>query len=190
MRKPSGQERAPSGPGWDDAAANSLAGGIAAGVEVYDRRRHLPRLLPVGPAELTDDSTAARRRIVARLACALRAERNRGRAGHWTYDLNRHIGLSQAYAAERRRLDPSAAVGGPPALAAAVEKPRPPPMKRRRFETSRGTVIRRGDGAVGRDPSSWRAPSAPRRSWERPSDSRRPGPISRGIRPEKGRNGS
>ena len=72
--------------------------------EPYDRLRHLPRVLPVGPAELADQSIAARRRIVARLARALRAERNRGRAGHWTYDLNRHVALAQAYAAERRHL--------------------------------------------------------------------------------------
>ena len=44
---------------------------------------------------------ATRRAILTRLARALRAERNRGRAGHWTYDLNRHIALKQAYAAER-----------------------------------------------------------------------------------------
>ncbi len=77
--------------------------------EPYDRLRHLPRVLPVGPAELADESVAARRKIVARLARALRAERNRGRAGHWTYDLNRHIALAQAYTAERRLLRREAA---------------------------------------------------------------------------------
>jgi len=56
------------------------------------------------PSELVDFSPAARRAIVARLAWALRSERTRGRAGHWTDDLNRHIGLAQAYAAERRQL--------------------------------------------------------------------------------------
>jgi hypothetical protein len=75
----------------------------------YDRDRHLPRVLPVSPADLADDSPAARRRIVARLARALRAERIRGRAGHWTYDLDRHIALAQAYAAERRHLSRDAA---------------------------------------------------------------------------------
>ena len=85
-------------------ARRAIDGVVAAGVEAYDRDRHLPRLLPVTPEEVADDSPEARRRIVARLARALRAERNRGRAGHWTYDLNRHIGLRQAYAAERRRL--------------------------------------------------------------------------------------
>jgi hypothetical protein len=37
---------------------------------------------------------------VALLARELRAERALGRAGHWTYDINRHIGLMQAYKAE------------------------------------------------------------------------------------------
>ena len=73
---------------------------VATGRELYERERHLPRCLPVGPDEIAD-----RRRILARLARALRSERSRGRGGHWTYDLNRHIALSQAYAAERRDLD-------------------------------------------------------------------------------------
>ncbi|MEX0853394.1 MAG: DUF6477 family protein [Bauldia sp.] len=105
--------------GLGDAAAGALEAVIRAGTEAYDRRRHLPRLLPAWPAELTDESIAGRRLIVARLARALRAERSRGRAGHWTYDLNRHIALSQAYAAERRAL-------GPAAMAAGAEKQRPP----------------------------------------------------------------
>jgi len=75
---------------------------VRGGAETYVRRLHLPRVLPIGPGEIADESPAARRAIVRRLARALRAERNRGRAGHWTYDLNRHIALAQAYAAERR----------------------------------------------------------------------------------------
>jgi hypothetical protein len=78
---------------------------VAAGRDLYERDRHLPRCLPVGPEEVADRSIAGRRRILARLARALRSERSRGRGGHWTYDLNRHIALSQAYAAERRDLD-------------------------------------------------------------------------------------
>jgi hypothetical protein len=77
---------------------------LAAGAELYRRERHLPRLIAITPSELADSSPAADRRIVARLARALRSERTRGRAGHWTYDLNRHIALHQAYAAERGRL--------------------------------------------------------------------------------------
>lgn len=37
-----------------------------------------------------------RGRIVARLTRRLRRERQRGLAGHWSYDLNRHIALKQA----------------------------------------------------------------------------------------------
>lgn len=70
----------------------------------YRRERDLPRVLPVGPDEVADSSLSGRRRILARLASALRAERRLGRAGHWTYDLNRHIALAQAYESERRLL--------------------------------------------------------------------------------------
>jgi hypothetical protein len=87
-----------------EIASRSVGRVVAAGVEAYDRTRHLQRLIPVGPAEIADRSAKARRAILAKLARALRAERNRGRAGHWTYDLNRHIGLVQAYEAERRLL--------------------------------------------------------------------------------------
>lgn len=86
-------------------AAAAIAAVVAVGAEAYVRERHLPRILPVGPEEIADGSVSGQRRIVARLARALRAERNRGRAGHWTYDLNRHIALRQAYLAERGRLD-------------------------------------------------------------------------------------
>ncbi|MCR4282020.1 MAG: DUF6477 family protein [Bauldia sp.] len=85
-------------------AADSVDALVAVGSEAYDRFRHLPRILPMGPEELADVSAGGRRKTLARLARALRAERNRGRAGHWTYDLNRHIALAQAYQAERRLL--------------------------------------------------------------------------------------
>jgi hypothetical protein len=85
-------------------AAESYNRLIARGIEPYDRSRHLPRILPVEPADVADVSPSGRRKILARLARALRAERNRGRAGHWTYDLNRHLALAQAYESERRLL--------------------------------------------------------------------------------------
>jgi hypothetical protein len=77
---------------------------VAQGITHYDRALSLPRVLPVGPDEVADTSDAGRRKIVRRLMRALRAERNRGRAGHWTYDLNRHVALAQAYAAESAAL--------------------------------------------------------------------------------------
>ncbi|WEK52539.1 MAG: hypothetical protein P0Y66_11450 [Candidatus Kaistia colombiensis] len=87
-------------------ARHAVHAAIGAGIALYRRQTCLPRLLPLPPAELADESDAARRRIVARLARALRAERMRGRAGHWTYDLNRHIALHQAYEGERQHLRP------------------------------------------------------------------------------------
>jgi hypothetical protein len=88
----------------ESPAKATLTNLIAAGVEAYDRDRHLPRLIPMEPKDMQDHRPEMRRAILSRLARALRAERNRGRAGHWTYDLNRHIGLRQAYAAERQLL--------------------------------------------------------------------------------------
>ena len=87
-----------------DRAGAAIRATVAAGIEAYRREIHLPRLLPIDPADLNCLDSRAQRAILARLARALRSERNRGRAGHWTYDLNRHIALRQAYAAERRML--------------------------------------------------------------------------------------
>ena len=84
-------------------ASAALDALVERGAEAYDRELHLPRLLPIAPADLADDSPAAAGAIRRRLARALRNERNRGRAGHWTYDLNRHIALAHAYAGELRR---------------------------------------------------------------------------------------
>ena len=64
------------------------------------RERELMRLLPLWPHEIADRSLAGRRRMVAMLRRALRAERKRGLAGHWTYDLSRHAQLIGLYRAE------------------------------------------------------------------------------------------
>ena len=67
----------------------------------YDRRNELPRILPLWPHELDDDSPEGRRRILDKLRRALKAERRRGIAGHWTYDLARHVELLRVYRLER-----------------------------------------------------------------------------------------
>ena len=77
---------------------------VANGCASYERGRMLPRLLPVAPADIIGGEPETTRRILLKLARALRVERARGRAGHWTYDLNRHIGLMQAMKAEQERL--------------------------------------------------------------------------------------
>ena len=86
------------------AAYRAVDSVIANGSACYDRGRMLPRLLPVGPDDISGREPETTRRIVLKLARALRTERARGRAGHWTYDLNRHIGLAQAMKAEQERL--------------------------------------------------------------------------------------
>jgi hypothetical protein len=116
-----------------EMARNSFRALAKAGADAYHRERYLPRLVPIEASRLADPSIELQRCIVATLARALRAERNRGRAGHWTYDLNRHIGLRQAYLAERRLLDErggGASGGG----AAIVRQRRKPPSERRPAE--------------------------------------------------------
>jgi hypothetical protein len=66
----------------------------------------LTRLLPLWPHEVSDCSATGRRRVVALLRRALRAERKRGLAGHWTYDLSRHAQLLALYRAECESLKP------------------------------------------------------------------------------------
>ncbi|WP_281170317.1 DUF6477 family protein [Pleomorphomonas koreensis] len=92
--------------------ASLVADSIDAGVLRYRRQEMLPRLLPVDPADIADDSEECTRKLCLRLLSALRRERGRGRAGHWSYDLNRHIGLLQAYRAERRTLRRRAGTSG------------------------------------------------------------------------------
>ena len=79
-----------------------------------DRRAALGRLLPLWPHELADESPQGRLRVVVRLRKALRAERRRGLAGHWTYDLARHVELLRLYRAEAAAL--SATAGQAPAV--------------------------------------------------------------------------
>ena len=66
----------------------------------YNRTHDLPRLLPLWPHETAIASAGDHLSLIARLRRALRAERRRGIAGHWTYNLARHADLLRAYRAE------------------------------------------------------------------------------------------
>jgi Family of unknown function (DUF6477) len=81
----------------------------AAGAEAYLRSRDLPRLIALWPHELDDQTPEGGLHVLAKLRRALRAERRRALSGHWSYDLNRHLGLLSAYKGElaRLRLGPS-----------------------------------------------------------------------------------
>jgi hypothetical protein len=66
----------------------------------YNRTRDLPRLLPLWPNETLVAEPGAHDALIARLRRALRTERRRGIAGHWTYNLARHADLLRAYRTE------------------------------------------------------------------------------------------
>jgi hypothetical protein len=68
------------------------------------RKRQLQRLLPLWPHEIADTSLAGQRRICQLLARAIRRERQRGVAGHWTYDISRHAALARVLNPELKRL--------------------------------------------------------------------------------------
>jgi len=144
----------------------------------YDRKRDLPRLLLLWPEEIADDSAAARAHIIRRLRRALRQERQRGLAGHWTYDLARHASLLRAYRHEVERHI------GVPAPTAAIPKPM---ASQKSVSLAQRAMAGCGslspDRAACRAPSSWRAGSAPPHSSAPPSGSRGAGPIWRGTRP-------
>ena len=69
----------------------------------YRREKDLPPLIALWPNEIEDKSINGTERVIAKLSAALRAERNRGKSGHWSYDMNRHIALSAALKEEQKR---------------------------------------------------------------------------------------
>ncbi|MEQ1651268.1 MAG: hypothetical protein ABL897_02140 [Hyphomicrobium sp.] len=89
-----------------------------------ERRNELARLLPLWPNDIADLSIAGRRRIIAALERALRAERCRGKAGHWAYDLARHAALIRSWRLERVALHDAT-------LADAHRKAKRPPVGER-----------------------------------------------------------
>jgi hypothetical protein len=83
------------------STAKRMFGPMAeAGAAAYSRARDLPKLIALWPHQLDDHSPDGRRRILMKLRGALRAERRRAQSGHWSYDLNRHLGLLSAYKGE------------------------------------------------------------------------------------------
>ena len=86
-----------------------------------ERGRELGRLVPLWPNEINDTTILGRRRMCRLLMSALRRERQRGIAGHWTYDVSRHAALSKMLRRETndlRRLMPHATM---PAANSGIE---------------------------------------------------------------------
>jgi hypothetical protein len=63
--------------------------------------RSLPHLLAIAEAEIEDRTFLGRVALLAKLKRALRAERARGAARHWSYELARHTALFAVYRRER-----------------------------------------------------------------------------------------
>jgi hypothetical protein len=101
-------------PAPDRAAAKRVFGPmVEAGAAAYLRARDLPKLIALWPHELKDHTPEGHLLVLAKLRRALRAERRRGLAGHWSYDLNRHLGLLSAYKGELATLARSGRVAQP-----------------------------------------------------------------------------
>lgn len=83
-------------------AKSALDAAIDASIPGYNRHLALSRLYRLSPEIILSESEAAAKQVVQEIESALRRER--ARAGHWTYDLNRHIALHVAHRAETARL--------------------------------------------------------------------------------------
>ncbi len=71
----------------------------------YDRETCLPALVAMWPYEIEDFSEAGCENVISKVEKALRGERQRGKAGHWTYNLARHMSLLKAFKAEKNALE-------------------------------------------------------------------------------------
>lgn len=110
--RPRRSEREANGARQGSTAKRVFGAMAQAGAAAYQRQRDLPKLIALWPHELDDHSPAGCGRVLAKLRSALRAERRRALSGHWSYDLNRHLGLISAYKGElaglnRREVQPN-----------------------------------------------------------------------------------
>lgn len=146
----------------------------------HERRGAIARLLPLWPYQLADASDAGRLSILAKLRKALRAERRRGIAGHWSYDLARHAELLRMYREEQAALTTrtAACYGQHHPRNEAV-------LPKTAFSTAPDPTSRAGFRA----PSVWQAATGPPHNSEPPWGNRAADPTSHGIPREKGCSG-
>ena len=86
-----------------ESAKSALTSAIDASLSGYNRRLALSSLPSLSAETILSETEDAAKRVVQEIEGALRRER--ARAGHWTYDLNRHIALHVAHRAETARLE-------------------------------------------------------------------------------------
>jgi hypothetical protein len=75
------------------------------------RTRGLTQLLGVAEAEAGDTSITGRLTTIAQLKAAKRAEIERGKAGSWLYDVNRHLSICAWLRKEYEALEEFLAAG-------------------------------------------------------------------------------
>lgn len=71
----------------------------------YDRAKDLVSLLALWPSEVSDTTIKGTQNIISKIQRALRRERKRANAKHWTYSLTRHLGLIKALKQEQALLE-------------------------------------------------------------------------------------
>jgi hypothetical protein len=89
--------------GIEDCASQALESAIERGESHYDRARTLAAFYRLPNGAIDAETTEAAGAIMREISRALRAER--ARMSHWSYDLNRHIGLMIAYRREKARAE-------------------------------------------------------------------------------------
>lgn len=104
----------PSRKGADRDAARMGGHGWLAQTERTARSDRASALRLLLPGNTAGETLAERRHVVARLEKALRCERRLGRAGHWAYDLSRHVALTQWLRHEREALQHTSQETGRP----------------------------------------------------------------------------
>jgi hypothetical protein len=84
-------------------ARTALRTTLEASTAAYRRKDFLRSFHRLSSETINAETIDASRMVLREIERALRAER--ARAGHWTYDLDRHIGLLVAYRAEQARAE-------------------------------------------------------------------------------------
>jgi hypothetical protein len=125
--------------------ASRPLGTIAGAAKPFDREMQLPKLLCLWPSELRDYSFDGTKRLVDLIRKALLAERRRSAAGHWCYDLNRHLALIEALKEENARLR-SLRAAALKAEAAALRRPDQDSACALAQMSARSELVRDADG--------------------------------------------
>jgi hypothetical protein len=82
-------------------AADAVQTRMQASLDAYKRKEFLRSFHRLAAETIAAETREAAAAVLRELERALRAER--ARAGHWTYDLDRHIALLVAYRVEQAR---------------------------------------------------------------------------------------